>query len=93
MTVILLDGEKIGNAKELHRVFADTLSLPDYYGSNLDALHDVLTDIPGEIGVIAVNTPLLQERMGRRWRPFCRLMEDLREERPGFRWCPDPFAE
>ena len=93
MTVVLLDGEKIENAKELHRVFAQTLSLPDYYGSNLDALHDALTDISDGIGVVAVNTPLLQKRMGRRWHSFCRLMEDLTEEKPGFHWCPDPFEK
>lgn len=93
MKIVLLDGEKIRTAKEMHAVFAETLFLPDYFGSNLDALHDVLTDIREEIGVVAVNTPLLQENLGRRWRPFCRLMEDLTEERPGFHWCPDPFAE
>lgn len=93
MTVVILDGAKIETAKEMHAVFAETLSLPEYYGSNLDALHDALADISGEIGVVAVNTPLLQEHLGRRWRPFCRLMEDLTEERSGFHWCPDPFAE
>ncbi len=33
---------------EFHKRLEDYLPLPDYYGANLDALHDVLTTLPGE---------------------------------------------
>ena len=30
--------------EEIHRAIGEKLSLPEYYGGNLDALYDVLTD-------------------------------------------------
>lgn len=33
---------------EFHARLGDYLPLPDYYGANLDALHDVLTSLSGE---------------------------------------------
>ena len=91
MKYVFLDGEKITSPAELHRAFAEALDLPEYYGKNLDALHDCLTEQEGPVTVIAVNTALLKERLGRKWKPFLRLMDDLRDEEPGFRFFPEPF--
>ena len=77
MTYILLDGEKIQSNADLHAAFAAAIPLPDWYGKNLDALHDVLTELPQPIGVIAVNLDLLQAHLGRRWNGFLRLMREL----------------
>ena len=38
-----LDFKDIKNKKELHQYLKQELSFPDYYGSNLDALYDMLT--------------------------------------------------
>ncbi len=35
---------QIYTANELHAQMAESLPLPDYYGGNLDALYDVLTE-------------------------------------------------
>ena len=43
MTYVFIDGEKIRTNDELHAAFAAAIPLPDWYGNNLDALHDVLT--------------------------------------------------
>lgn len=32
------------------RVFAEVLQLPKWFGANLDALYDALTDLPGDAG-------------------------------------------
>ena len=91
MKYVFLDGEKILSNADLHRAFAETLDFPDYYGRNLDALHDCLTDMEEPVGVIAVHTDLLRERVGRRWKAFLRLMDDLTEDEPGFRFWNEPF--
>ena len=91
MKYVFLDGEKIASPAELHRVFAETLSFPDYYGKNLDALRDCLTDVREPVTVIAVNTALLRKNLGRKWKPFLRLMDDLQNEEPDFRFFPEPF--
>ena len=49
---------------ELHKAFADALSFPDYYGNNLDALHDCLTDISEETRLRLVNWADAEEKLG-----------------------------
>ena len=45
-----LDGNLI--KKEGHDYLMEALDLPDYYGKNLDALYDCLTEMEGEIDLI-----------------------------------------
>ncbi|MBP3919135.1 MAG: barstar family protein [Clostridia bacterium] len=42
MKEVLINCEKIRSRKVLHDYLESELSLPDYYGRNLDALHDIL---------------------------------------------------
>lgn len=42
---VVLDGGSVGSRETLHQTLAALLRLPDWYGGNLDALHDCLTDI------------------------------------------------
>ena len=90
MKYVFLDGDKILSIADLHRAFAEALDLPDYYGKNLDALHDCLTEIREPVSVIAVNTSLLKEHVGRRWNAFLRLMDDLQDDAPDFRFTAEP---
>ena len=92
MKYVFLDGEKILSNADLHKTFAEALDFPEYYGKNLDALRDCLTETEGPVCVIAVNADLLGERVGRRWKAFLRLMDDLTEDEPGFRFLPEPFG-
>ena len=43
---VYLNAEKLTDRKEAHEYIARMLDFPEYYGKNLDALHDCLTDIP-----------------------------------------------
>ena len=91
MKYVFLDGDKIGSPAELHRTFASDLALPDYFGRNMDALHDCLTDIFAPVTVIAVHAPALWEHLGRSANAFRRLMADLTKEKPDFRFLEEPF--
>ena len=42
-----LDGARVTTVGELHQSLAEALGFPDYYGHNLDALADCLSDCPG----------------------------------------------
>ena len=44
MKTYVIDGLTIENPEQLHDALQKALPLPDYYGRNLDALHDVLTE-------------------------------------------------
>ena len=93
MRYVFLDGDKIGSPAALHRAFAEALDLPDYFGRNMDALHDCLTDIFVPVCVVAVNVPALREHLGRSANAFGRLMADLAEEKKGFRYLEEPFKD
>ena len=49
--LINIDITGVGSREELHKVLRKSLDAPDYYGDNLDALYDVLTE-KGEHKVI-----------------------------------------
>jgi len=44
MKTIVLDGAYMPTREEAHYHLATRLNLPDYYGNNLDALYDLLTE-------------------------------------------------
>jgi len=44
MIKIILDGSKMKNEKVTHKMLKEIFEFPDYYGKNLDALWDCLTD-------------------------------------------------
>ncbi|MCH5268592.1 MAG: barstar family protein [Lachnospiraceae bacterium] len=51
---IRLDFSGIDDKEYLHQYLKQQLNLPDYYGNNLDALHDCLTE-KKSIRVITIN--------------------------------------
>ncbi len=91
MKIVLLDGEKIKSSADMHRAFKKALHFPDWYGNNLDALNDMLTEATDEIGVILVNTDKLAESLGWRWEMLLRLLVDLKREKPNFRVAFEPL--
>lgn len=46
---VTIDCRLLTSRDALHQIFSEALSLPEYYGKNLDALHDCLTSISGTI--------------------------------------------
>ena len=48
MQEVLIRGIDFESTEEIHDYIAEELSFPSYYGKNLDALYDVLTDLSRE---------------------------------------------
>ncbi|MBR2765324.1 MAG: barstar family protein [Blautia sp.] len=44
MKSVVIYGSDFENIKQVHEFLAGELDFPDYYGANLDALYDVLTE-------------------------------------------------
>ena len=61
MKTIRLDVTNIGTVKALHVYLAYMLDLPDYYGKNLDALHDVLGEIGEDTRIVLAGQPASEE--------------------------------
>lgn len=49
--MVIIDSRKLTDKESAHKYLKETLGLPDYYGNNLDALHDVLTEKQWKIAV------------------------------------------
>lgn len=45
MKRIVLDGARLSDRETVHEYLQEIFSFPDYYGKNLDALYDCLTEM------------------------------------------------
>ena len=55
MREIVLDCRDIANKRQLHEALKAVLCLPEWYGKNLDALFDCLTELDDETHLILQN--------------------------------------
>ena len=74
MAEIVLDGLELRSLEEVHDRFAQALALPEWYGRNLDALFDCLTDLGEPVTV--------RLRLGRQGRALVRLLRRAAAENP-----------
>ena len=82
---VLLDGNAILDRETLHETLATGLCLPPWYGRNLDALYDCLTDVQEETVVVLRDRAALEEHLGGYGRRFMRLLEEVSRENPHLR--------
>ena len=85
MQIIELDGRKMDNRIKTHAYLKQTLSFPEYYGANLDALHDCLTDLYDVSIILRYSTAMLN-RMGEYGCRLIRVFEDVAGARGDFKF-------
>jgi ribonuclease inhibitor len=62
MKEITINCATVGSMAELHDLLARELNFPEWYGRNLDALHDCLTSLCEETRIIFIHFPALPFR-------------------------------
>ena len=62
--VLNIDGAVLKSKEELHNTIAWQLSLPEYYGYNLDALWDVLSTWSESLSIEVTHTAQLKANLG-----------------------------
>ncbi|MBR5743347.1 MAG: barstar family protein, partial [Clostridia bacterium] len=67
MKTVILDAAKLDGMRGVHEIFRDTLGFPDYYGYNLDALYDCLTDLQEETEIVIPDPLALSRELGKRY--------------------------
>jgi len=77
-----IDLTGLDSREELHRRLREALPLPDWYGNNLDALHDALGEMEAPLELIFRNAAGASEDMQDYLRALRRLGVDLMLERP-----------
>ena len=77
---VTLDGALILDREMLHDILSAGLNLPAWYGRNLDALYDCLTDFKTETVIVLRNRAALEENLGAYGRSLVRLLGDVFQE-------------
>ncbi len=62
--------------QSLHSFLREVLDFPDYYGENLDALYDCLTDISEPVTLILAAEPIWEASLGEYGVSMLRAFED-----------------
>ena len=52
----VIDCSQVKTKEDLHRILREALSFPEWYGSNLDALYDCLTELSGKVRLLEWET-------------------------------------
>ena len=75
-----LNCENIETKQQLHEIIAEGRCFPDYYGKNLDALFDLLTERSEETLIEIENFESLRKRFGIYADAFLDTISDASEE-------------
>ena len=79
MRKITLDIEKMRSLPMLHKYLHTTLALPEYYGANLDALYDCLTEIAEPIELVVPKQVADEAYLGWYGQQFLQMLQDAAE--------------
>ena len=81
-----LNGQEILCCGAFHARIARALDFPDYYGKNLDALYDCLTDLPEGSELVITHFDALETSLGSRYALLIRRVLDDAAENSYFVW-------
>ena len=79
METIVIDGAMMSDRDAAHDYLAQSLSLPDYYGRNLDALYDLLTEHGEPLRLLVRRREALRESLGEYGDALLRTLQEAAE--------------
>lgn len=79
---IILDAGCMEEEEETHAYLKEKLALPEYYGNNLDALYDCLTELT-DTEIVFMNTDVAGRYFKQVYRVFIRAGKENSELRIG----------
>ncbi|MBO4449311.1 MAG: barstar family protein [Clostridiales bacterium] len=83
MTEFVIDLKDVYSTDELHKKIARTLPVPEYYGANLDALYDVLTEQSEGWVIVFSSASVPETTMGKYMQKLRRMCAAATEENEG----------
>ena len=90
MKEIVLEGEKFVDLTTTHKILKELFDFPDYYGENLDAFWDCITDCAisfaqeGNAKIIWKNFEISKNNLGEKADIFLQLIQEATEKYGGF---------
>lgn len=83
MDEYLIDLSGVTDKDSLHRCLRDALPLPEWYGNNLDALYDSMTEMSVPVTIRFLGSEKAQDRLGDYFEMFRRVLQDVQSDLPG----------
>ena len=83
MSYQTVDLSGVCDRNSLHDRLQESLTLPSWYGRNLDALYDALTDAPGPIHICFTAWKEMEEADPAYFKMFRSVLQAIRAELPG----------
>ena len=80
MEYIVLNGQDYQDRKDFYKDVRQKFDFPDYFGRNLDALHDCLTEVGRDVTVLLLNRDALSENLGAYAEKIVRVLKNSAEE-------------
>lgn len=80
MQEVYINGKDFDTPKEVHEFLAEELNFPDYYGNNLSALYDVLTELSDDTRIILDLSDVEEESMIEMLERMAEVMTDAADE-------------
>ncbi|MCI9422809.1 hypothetical protein GN277_18700 [Lachnospiraceae bacterium WCA-9-b2] len=90
MCTCILNGKLITDREMLHEILAELPVLPSWYGRNLDALHDCLTDVQEEVWIRIQNENDLTLHLGNYAAAFLNVLAASSEENNKIHYVVEP---
>ena len=80
MQEVTIKVSEFDTVEEIHEYLAEELEFPAYYGKNLSALYDVLTDISEDVRIVMDLSGTADEELLEEAEKMVEVMEDASEE-------------
>lgn len=80
MDYVFLNKRTVKSKEDLYRCFAEGFHFPEHFGTNLDALHDCLTEGNEKRIVVISDKKYLEETLGATYKGLCRVLGDAKKE-------------
>jgi ribonuclease inhibitor len=77
-----IDISNVKTQKEFHEAVSHVLPCPEYYGKNLDALHDVLTDNVQKGRIFFDGCTNFRELFPGYYKSLVKMSEDITQDNP-----------
>lgn len=87
--IIIIDGARMADRQSAHDYLAARLELPEYYGRNLDALSDCLTELGRPTLLVLYRPETLRENLGDYGDALIGTLREAAEENPRLHFAVD----
>ncbi|ASN85570.1 barnase inhibitor [Pectobacterium versatile] len=87
MSEVILDGSSIETESDFHKAMSDLLDFGPYYGRNLDALRDRLSnDVERPVKIIWMNSSYSKSCLGDCFNKIVQIFEQTKQQDIRFNW-------